>query len=122
MKSYSSMTDKEKKDTIKKMYEIDKKSFIDIAKVLGTYSNKIRRDAIKFKINIRDKSSAQKNALSTGKTTHPTKGKVRDDVTKLKIGSGVMASWENLSPSELKQRKDKARDNWESLSEDFTKS
>lgn len=118
MKSYSSMTDTEKKNTIKHLYETQKKSFMDIAALLGTYANKIRRDAIKFKIKIRDKSLAQKNALDTGKIKHPTKGTKRDITTKQKIGNGVMNSWENLSAIELQNRKEKAKQNWDALSED----
>lgn len=116
--NYEKMSDTEKKNTIQKLYEKDNKSFQTIANELGTYSNKIRRDAIKFKINIRDKSKAQKNALQTGKHKHPTKGKVRTDNTKMKIGMAVLKSWEDLSSSELQSRKQKAKENWENLSED----
>lgn len=118
MKEYKLMTDNEKKNTIKSLYENQKKSFMDIAKLLNTYANKIRRDAIKFKIKIRDKSLAQKNALSTGKIKHPTKGTTRNIETKNKIGKGVMNSWDKLSAKELQLRKDKAKQNWESLDDD----
>jgi very-short-patch-repair endonuclease len=118
MKTYDQYTDSEKNNIIKKLYEQEYKSFQDIAKLLGTYPNKIRRDAIKYKIQIRDKSEAQKNALITGKHTHPTKGKTRSDDIKQKIGKGVLESWENLSSSELNHRKQKAKDNWNKLTED----
>lgn len=115
---YDDLSDKQKKDLILKEYEKNLKSFKDIAELYSTYANKIRRDAIKYKINIRDKSKAQKNALSTGRVEHPTKGKVRSDETKTKIGVGVMESWENLDDMTLNKRKETARKNWESLSED----
>lgn len=118
MINYNTMTDKEKKQFIYKSYEIDNHSFQDIADSCGTYANKIRRDAIKFNIKIRDKSLAQKNALNTGKHKHPTKGTIRDDATKIKIGKSVVDSWENLSDKELQKRKNKAKKNWENLSED----
>lgn len=118
MKSYASMTDMEKENTIKRLYETEKKSFMDIAVMLGTYANRIRRDAIKYKINIRDKSLAQKNALNTGKIKHPTQGTKRDNETKQKIGNAVMNSWENLSDAELQHRKAKAKQNWDSLTDD----
>lgn len=118
MKSYDKYSDDEKQTLIKKLYENEQKSFQDIATLLNTYANKVRRDAIKYKIKIRDKSAAQKNALITGKHTHPTKGKTRPDDIKEKIGKGVLESWENLSSSELNNRKQKAKQNWDKLSED----
>jgi very-short-patch-repair endonuclease len=118
MKKYNEYTDNEKKQLIKKFYTNENKSFQDIALLLNTYPNKIRRDAIKFEIKIRDKSAAQKNALNTGKHCHPTKGKSRPESVKNKIGQGVMVSWESLSDQELKKRKNKAKDNWDQLSDD----
>lgn len=118
MKSYDKYSDDEKHTVIKKLYEIENKSFQDIATLLNTYPNKVRRDAIKYKIKIRDKSAAQKNALTTGKHTHPTKGKTRSESIKQKIGKGVLESWENLSESDLKQRKTKAKENWNKLTDD----
>lgn len=114
---YSSLPDSEKRKFIVKEYENNKKSFGDIAKETGTYANRIRRDAIKFNIKIRDKSSAQKNALKTGKADHPTKGKQRSESEKNKIGHGVMKSWENLSDTQIDKRKKKAKANWEKLSD-----
>ena len=111
------MKDGEKIEFLKEQYENNKKSFQDIAKMTGTYANRLRRDAIKFKIKIRDKSEAQKNALKSGRVDHPTKGKERSENTKNKIGLSVLESWEKLSDSELQKRKDKARDNWNSLDE-----
>ena len=115
---YNDLTDDQKKDFLKQKYEVEQKSFGDIAKDVGTYSNRIRRDAIKLNINIRDKSEAQKNALSSGKTQHPTKGKTRPIKVKEKIGLSVLESWQNLDETELTERKNKARANWNNKSED----
>ncbi len=121
MRNYSILSDKDKEKLLKQEYLSNKRSFIDIAEEYGTYANKIRRDAIKFKIPIRDKSEAQKNALSTGKHKHPTKGKERTDSDKQKIGLSVMKSWENLDDKELQSRKNKAKENWDKLSDDMKK-
>lgn len=118
MTQYNDMTDTEKQSLIKNMYEKNKQSFIDIAKEYNTYPNKIRRDAIKFNIKIRDKSEAQKNALKTGKTKHPTQGKQRSEATKYKIGESVMQSWENASEETILSRKNKAKKAWNDLSDD----
>lgn len=115
---YSSLSDKQKKELIHKEYQINKKSFRDIADQVGTYANKIRRDAEKFNIKIRDKSQAQKNALKSGRTAHPTEGKTRSQEVKSKIGMGVLQSWENLDAKTIDSRKAKARQNWENLSDD----
>lgn len=118
MHNYKSMSDAQKRIAIQKLYEIEKKSFQDIAQIYDTYANKIRRDAIRFKINIRDKSEAQKNALDSGKHKHPTRGITRDVETKTKIGKSMIKSWSGLSKKELEQRKLKAKENWEKLNED----
>jgi very-short-patch-repair endonuclease len=115
---YDKLTSEEKYAVLTELYEKQNKSFRDIALELNTYANKIRRDAIKLKIKIKDKSEAQKNALKSGKHTHPTKGKPRDEKTKSKIGRGVLSSWDNLTNKELEQRREKARSNWDNLSDD----
>jgi very-short-patch-repair endonuclease len=116
--NYNDLTDNAKKKLIVKEYEKNNKSFRDIADENGTYANKIRRDAIRFKVKIKNKSEAQKNVLASGKANHPTKGKERSEDVKDKIGKGVMRSWETMDESSLEQRKQKARDNWNNLSED----
>lgn len=118
MKKYESLKDDEKKNLIQKLYIDSNKSFQQIAHDLGTYANKVRRDAIKFNIKVRDKSEAQKNAIETGSHKHPTKGTKRDEQTKQKIGLGVMNSWEELSDKELTNRKNKAKKQWDKLSDD----
>lgn len=118
MKKYEDMTDLDKKQTIKNLYEQQNKSFKDIADLLDTYPNKVRRDAIKYKIKIKNKSEAQVNALKTGKHKHPTKGQQRDEQTKLKIGKSVLSVWDNISDADLKNRKLKAKQNWDNLSQD----
>jgi very-short-patch-repair endonuclease len=118
MAKYKDLSDADKKTIIQNLYELQQKSFKDIADQLGTYANKVRRDAIKYKINIRDKSEAQKNALSTGKHKHPTKGIKRSDATKQKIGNSVLESWSNMDQITLESRKKKAKENWENLTDD----
>lgn len=118
MLQYNKLSDNEKKTLLTKEYEQNKKSFQDIAKENNTYANKIRRDAIKLNILIRDKSEAQKNALTNGKMKHPTKGKKRSEKTKEKIGSAVLKSWENMSDGDLKKRKLQAKINWDNKTED----
>lgn len=117
-KKYANLEDNEKKEIIQHMYQVENKSLAEIALSLGTYANKIRRDALKYKIQLRDKSSAQKNALEQGTTKHPTKGSQRSEKTKNKIGQSVLKNWENLDDAIRQQRKEKSKQNWDNLSED----
>lgn len=116
--NYNKLSDLDKKKILKQHYEIENKSFQDIAKQYNTYANKIRRDAIKLKIKIKNKSEAQTNALKSGKAKHPTMGKNRPKEVKNKIGYGVMKSWETLDETILQKRKNKAKENWEKMSDD----
>jgi len=117
--TYNSLSDYDKKELLKTEYENNKLSFADIAHKFNTYSNKLRRDAIKFKIKIRDKSEAQKNALSTGKINHPTKNKKRSEEVKDKIGMGVLNSWNKLDEKSLRQRKLKSKKQWEQMDDEI---
>jgi len=118
---YDNLTDLDKKQIIQDLYITKKMSFGSIAKKYNTYANKLRRDAHKFNIKIRDKSEAQKNAIKTGTHKHPTKGTSRPQKIKEKIGHSVMKSWENLSESELSVRKEKSRQKWDAMDENTKK-
>lgn len=114
-KKYSAYDDQEKSKLLKKLYLNEKKSLQDIAQIFDTYPNKIRRDAKKFGIPLRDKSDAQSNALLSGKHKHPTKGTTRSNDTKLKIGTGVMSSWEKLPAKTKNKRKEQSKLLWNNL-------
>ena len=116
--NYNKLSEIQKKQTIKDLYIKQNLSLGDIAEKLNTYPNKIRRDAKKFEIPLRDKSTAQKNALKTGKHKHPTKGTKRTDDTIKKIGLGVMQNWADMTKSEKKRRIVLAKQQWDNLSDD----
>jgi very-short-patch-repair endonuclease len=114
--NYNDLSDQKKQDLIIEEYINNNNSLQNIAHKYNTYANKIRRDAIKFGIALRDKSEAQKNALNTGVHKHPTKGTTRPDDIKTKIGVSLVHSWEQLSDNELENRKNTAKKNWEKKS------
>lgn len=116
--NYEKLSDEKKTELLNKLYVKEKKSFKQIADFVHSYPNKIRRDAKKLNIPIRNKSEAQKNALNNGTTKHPTKGTHRSENVKTKIGLSVMDSWNNLSDSEFKLRQKKAKDLWDAMSDD----
>lgn len=103
------------KEFLVKEYLSNRRSFGDIAKQLGTYSNKIRRAAIKFGIEPRDKSDAQSVALKSGRHKHPTKGQKRTEEVKIKISETLAETWENLSEEEYARRVEMARQQWEEM-------
>lgn len=116
--NYNKLSDDKKVELLKKLYIKEQKSFQQIADHVGSYSNRIRRDAIKLKIPIRTKSEAQKNALKNGTTKHPTQGKERPENVKAKIGLSVMENWNNLTDDEFKKRQKRAKESWDAMSDD----
>ena len=69
------------KEFLMKEYVDNERSTYDLAKELGTYPNKISRALKALGVPMRDKSSAQSAALSSGRHKHPTKGKKRSEAT-----------------------------------------
>lgn len=117
MNNYSNffeLTLKEQKDIIQDLHWEQQKAISVIAPLMGTYTNKIRRWAQKNSIVLRDKSEAQKTALETGQTNHPTKGKKRTEAEKIKIGNTVAEKWESISDEERERRAKVAKVNWDS--------
>lgn len=117
-KDFFKKTDSEQKDIMNQLHYIELKSVADIAELFGTYPNKLRRLAKKIEFDFRDRSEAQKNALQTGKTEHPTLGKKRPDSVKKEIGNKIQGYWKNLTPAELAERVEISRDNWEKMSDE----
>ena len=74
-KKYFSLSAEDREIFLVKAYDIENNSYGEIAKEVGTYINRIRRDAQKAGIQPRSKANAQKLALSTGRHSHPTRGK-----------------------------------------------
>lgn len=105
-----------------KCYVEDKDSIHSIAKRLGTYPNKIRRILIKYNVKLRSKSEAQKQALKSGRHTHPTKGKKRSSETKFKISESVYDYWQNMSDEDYERRQEIGRELWNKMSEAEKKS
>lgn len=89
-----------------------------IASDLGTNPTKIRRILERLGIKTRKKSEAQKIALQTGRSLHPTKGRVRTDLEKEKISSSVVNYWDSADESIKKQRSEISKKIWKSIPKD----
>ena len=97
------------------MYNNDNFSTYEIAKHLETYPNKIRRTLIKHNIPLKNKSEAQKNALESGRSAHPTMGKKRSREERLIISSSLVDYWGEMSDKERAKRVKIAKQNWKSM-------
>ena len=101
-----------------KHYHEARKSWKEIANMLGTYPNRVRRDAKKLGVKSRNKSDAQKVALAEGRIEHPTAGKKHSQETKLKISESQGAVWDSMNESELEYRSEIGRDSWNKKTDD----
>ena len=97
------------------MYNDQSKSTYEIAKALETYPNKVRRTLIKHGYKLKNKSEAQKNALKSGRCSHPTAGKKRSEDEKIKISEGMESHWENMSNEDRQDRVDQAKERWKNM-------
>jgi very-short-patch-repair endonuclease len=116
-KMYADYDDKKKKNFLLQEYITNQKSFSEIAKQVGTYANKIRRDAKRLGVVSRDRSQAAKVALESGRSIHPTKDKRLSDEVKNKISESQGKVWDELSEDERRKRSKIGKDSWESRSE-----
>jgi len=116
-KDYWNLQDSEKLFLLKEAYSNEKMSWIQIANALGTYPNKIRREAKRLGIQSRTKSTAQKEALKSGRSLHPTEGKALTEDTKLKISECQGLVWDNLSKEERSKRSDIGKRSWNKKTE-----
>tara|TARA_Y100001963_G_scaffold78366_2_gene108648 strand:- start:28956 stop:29738 length:783 start_codon:yes stop_codon:yes gene_type:complete len=114
---YSNYNDNKKKKFLLKEYIENQKSFSEIARQVGTYANKIRRDAKRLGIVSRDRSQAAKVALESGRSVHPTKNKTLSDEVKNKISESQGKVWDSLSDKERQKRSKIGKDSWDSRSE-----
>jgi very-short-patch-repair endonuclease len=112
--SYDTLSDTKKKSLITNLYHKLGLSLGQIAKEANTYTNRIRRDAIRLDITIKDRSQAQKDALATGVHPHPTKGKQHTEKTKEKL-SATMVKVASSSEGH-KQRVASGKKRWNDMS------
>lgn len=98
-----------------RMYREENKSTYEIAELLNTYPNKIRRTLIKHGCELKDRSDAQKNALKKGRIDHPTAGRKRSYEERLKISAALDQYWGNLGKDERERRAEIAKERWANM-------
>lgn len=103
-------------DKVISLYNDLHKSTYEIAEMLNTYPNKIRRILKKHGYNLKSKSEAQKLAIQSGRGEHPTEGKKRTLEEKVKISSGLESHWKSMSNEEKQRRSLQAKERWDNMS------
>lgn len=93
------------------------KSLDEIAELVGHSKSTVYRKLKQSGAIIRNKSQAQKNALLTGKSEHPTKGKKRPDAVKEKVSNYQANFWKTMSDDERQRRAEISKENWDKMSE-----
>lgn len=95
----------------------EKLSTYQIAEEAKTYANLVNRAMQHHGIARATASEAQKKALETGRTKHPTAGKKRSQETKTKIALQVHETWKGQTPEVIEKKRQKAREQWEKIPE-----
>jgi very-short-patch-repair endonuclease len=108
---------------IKHLYEVENKSWAEIAEYYNTYANKILRFVQKNSdeentIVQKTRSEVQSQSLKKGRRKHPTQGKKRPEEVKRAIGTKQSKNWTNLSNDEKERRSEMARDAWDSKTDE----
>lgn len=106
------------REQLVELYVQQIKSTHVIAKEFNTYPNAVRRLLNKYGIPLRDNSSAQKEALSSGRSKHPTFGLKTSEETKNRIGSSHLERYALSSEEDKKQRSLKSKVLWEKMDDD----
>jgi very-short-patch-repair endonuclease len=99
------------------LYIKENKSTYEIAEIMKTYPNKVRRILIKSGVDLKTKSEAQKNAINSGKSQHPTMGKKRTKEEKLKISSSLKRYWDDMSDDIYQDKIEQSKQRWKNTSE-----
>ena len=114
---FFTLCDAERKAFYDECYCRAGQSWPEIAEKIGTYPNRVRRDATKLGIVSRGRADAQKQALRNGRTQHPTEGKSRSEEVKAKISESQGKIWDQLSKEEREYRSQIGLESWENKSD-----
>lgn len=94
-----------------------RRSIHEIAEQLEVYPSLIRRGLLYHGFTPRSHSEAQRIALESGRHKHPTRGTRRPPEIRLAISESVAVAWKNMSEYERIVRSDRARQQWNAMSE-----
>jgi len=102
-------------DKIRRMYVDEGKSSYEIAEALGTYSTRVLRAMKYLGIEKRSSAEAQKAALSSGRSSHPTKGKSISESHRKNIGKSRSEAYKKMTPEDKLKMIQMGKDTWAAL-------
>lgn len=105
------------KEFLTEQYTILGKSFVEIAKELGTYPNKLLRLARKYEITVKDRSQAQADYIKK-KGAAPFEGRKHSEESKIQISEKQAKHWKDMSLEERQNMSDVGKKHWEGLTEE----
>ena len=100
-----------------KLYTEKELSTYEIAKKLDTYPNKIRRILVSNGVELRDRSKAQKAALKSGRSKHPTQGINKTKEQKLAISKSMEKRWLKMPKKQREKFAKNAQKRWNEMPE-----
>jgi very-short-patch-repair endonuclease len=103
-----------------KEYEAGKSTY-QIGKELGVNAKRIQRALTSLGVKLRSYKEAQQQALESGRSTHPTKGKKLTEETKNKMGRAISKYWSQMSEEEKLRRSQMSKDQWNAMTEEEKK-
>lgn len=112
---YLKLYEKDTEEFLNLEYEKNQKSPYQIADMIGSYANRVRRDLVKLGFTLRKHSAAQAAALKTGRSPHPTEGKKHSEAVKVKISEKMHDAWANTTKTERKRRSKVSKQQWEEM-------
>ncbi len=104
-------------EIITRLYLDENKSLQEIADQLQTNVQRVFRALKALSIKTRSKSEAQKNAIKTGRSTHPSAGKPLSDKNKKALSESIAKAWQNMSPEERTRRSEMAKKQYSEMSD-----
>lgn len=112
IKNYLDLDDDKKKEYL--IEALETTSVTSLAEQMGTYPNKIRRDATRFGIEVRNRSETRKMLLDTNQAFSPTQGKERSLDERMRIGKARSESWTDEAKKRMAEI---SRENWNAKSD-----
>ena len=113
LSNYAKLPQDKKKEYLEQA--LQEESVSSLAAKMGTYTNKIRREAQRLDIEIRNRSETRKMLLENNKAKSPTEGKKRSKEEKIKIGKGRSKAW---TPKAKKKMAEISKERWEQKTDD----
>ena len=112
IKDYMSLPRNERAEYLEA--QLKETSITALAEKMGTYPNRIRRDAKNLGVEIRDRSETRKMLLDTNQAKSPTEGKSRTYDERIRIAKTRSKAW---TEEAKKKMVEVSRENWNKKSD-----